>query len=109
VEEKSATRPQSSLNGAQPSAPSTKSERAEADCVAPMGRGATATLERLAASLGQLDEAAPRFASALDIPKGGVLLALLALLVSGLFRHSAKYFHTRLGHQPRDVRGGALR
>ena len=62
-----------------------------------MGRGATATLERLAASLGQLEEAAPRFACALDIPKGGVLLALPALLVSGLLRHSAKYFHLPAG------------
>jgi hypothetical protein len=97
VEEKSATRAQPSLNGAQPSAPSTKSERAEADCAAPMGRGATATLERLAASLGQLGEAAPRFASALDIPKGGVLLALPALLVSGLLRHTAKYFRLPAG------------
>jgi hypothetical protein len=51
-----------------------------------MGRGATATLERLAASLGLLNEAAPRFAAALDIAKGGVLLALPALLVSGLLR-----------------------
>ena len=62
-----------------------------------MGRGATATLERLAASLGKLGEAAPRFASALDIPKGGVLLALPALLVSGLLRHSAKYFRLPAG------------
>lgn len=62
-----------------------------------MGRGATATMERLAASLGQLGEAAPRFACALDIPKGGVLLALPALLVSGLLRHSAKYFHLPAG------------
>jgi len=62
-----------------------------------MGRGATATMERLAASLGQLQEAAPRFASALDIAKGGVLLAVPALLVSGLLRHSAKYFHLPAG------------
>jgi hypothetical protein len=47
------TRAQPSLNGAQPSALSTKSERREADCAAPMGRGATAMMERLAASLGQ--------------------------------------------------------
>jgi hypothetical protein len=80
----------------QPAA-STKSERAEADCAAPMGRGATATFERLAASLGQLGEASPRFAPALDIPKGGVLLALPALLLSGLLRHSAKYFHLPAG------------
>jgi hypothetical protein len=76
---------------------STKSGRAEADFSAPMGRGATATMERLAASLGQLGEAAPRLASALDIPKGGVLLALPALLVSGLLRHSAKSFHLPAG------------
>jgi hypothetical protein len=41
-----------------------------------LGRGATATMERLAASLGLLSEVTPRFAAALDIPKGGVLLAL---------------------------------
>jgi hypothetical protein len=62
-----------------------------------MGRGATATMERLAASLGQLHEAAPRFASALDIAKGGVLLALPALLVSGLLRHSPKFFRLPAG------------
>ncbi|MGH8568535.1 MAG: putative transposase, partial [Gammaproteobacteria bacterium] len=57
-----------------------------------MGRGATATLERLAASLGQLGAMAPRFEDALDIPKGGVLLALPALLVCGLLRHAGQYF-----------------
>ncbi|MGH8566364.1 MAG: cell division protein ZapB, partial [Gammaproteobacteria bacterium] len=57
-----------------------------------MGRGATATLERLAASLGQLSAMAPRFEDALDIPKGGVLLALPALLVCGLLRHAGQYF-----------------
>ena len=62
-----------------------------------MGRGATATMERLAASLGALEEAAPRFAPALDIPKGGVLLALPSLLVSGLLRHSARYFRLPSG------------
>src|ERR1700732_5139374 len=62
-----------------------------------MGRGATATIERLAASLGGLDEAAPRFEAALDIPKGGVLLAVPALLVSGLLRHASKYFRLPAG------------
>jgi hypothetical protein len=62
-----------------------------------MGRGATAVMERLAASLGQLEEAAPRFDCAVDIAKGGVLLALPALLVSGLLRHSAKYFRLPAG------------
>jgi prepilin-type processing-associated H-X9-DG protein len=62
-----------------------------------MGRGATAMLERLAASLGLLDEAAPRFAAALDIAKGGVLLALPALLVSGLLRNASKHFQLPKG------------
>jgi hypothetical protein len=44
-----------------------------------MGRGATATLERLAASLGQLNDASPRFAAALDLVDGGVLLDVPAL------------------------------
>lgn len=57
-----------------------------------MGRGATAMRERLAASLGQLDGVAPRFEHALDSPNGGVLLALPALLVSGLLRHASQYF-----------------
>jgi len=62
-----------------------------------MGRGATATLERLAASVGLLNEATPRFAAALDIAKGGVLLALPALLVSGLLRHAGDYFRLPKG------------
>lgn len=62
-----------------------------------MGRGATATLERLAASLGELNEAGPRFAAALDVAKGGVLLALPALLVSGLLRHAGDYFRLPKG------------
>jgi hypothetical protein len=57
-----------------------------------MGRGATATLERMAASLGQLQEVEPRFERAVDLPQGGVLLALPALLVSGLLSRANKYF-----------------
>ena len=75
----------------------TKSERAEADCAAPMGRGATATMERFLASMGLLGEFTPCFAAALDIPNGGVLLALPALLVSGLLHHASKYFRLPAG------------
>lgn len=76
---------------------STKSERAEIDCAAPMGRGATATVERLAASVGLLGEMKPQFAPALDVPKGGVLLALPALLTSGLLHQTDKYFRLPKG------------
>jgi hypothetical protein len=57
-----------------------------------MGRGATATLDRMAASLGQLQEVEPRFERAVDLPHGGVLLALPALLVTGLLSRANKYF-----------------
>ena len=49
-----------------------------------MGMGATNTLDRVAASIGLLDGVTPRFETALDIPFGGVLLALPALLANGL-------------------------
>jgi hypothetical protein len=62
-----------------------------------MGRGATATIDRLAASMGMLDEVAPRFEAALDVPNGGVLWALPALLACGLLRHSSKYFRLPAG------------
>ncbi len=78
-------------------AATTKSERAEADCTAPMGRGATATAERVLASLGLLNEYTPRFTTAVDIPNGGVLLALPALLVSGLLHRVDKFFRLPAG------------
>jgi len=49
-----------------------------------MGMGAADVEGRLAASVGQLDAVAPRFAPALDVPQGGVLCALPALLAMGL-------------------------
>jgi hypothetical protein len=78
-------------------AATTKSERAEADCAAPMGRGATATAERVLASLGLLNEYTPRFTAAIDVPNGGVLLALPALLVSGLLHRVEKFFRLPAG------------
>ncbi|MGH8527665.1 MAG: putative transposase, partial [Gammaproteobacteria bacterium] len=77
---------------------SAKSERSVQDCAAPLGMGATNLLERVAASMGQLGAVAPAFQAALDIPHGGVLLALPALLVSGLLRHARKYFQLPRGY-----------
>jgi hypothetical protein len=49
-----------------------------------MGMAAADVEGRLAASLGELDAVAPCFAPALDVPNGGVLCALPALLAVGL-------------------------
>ena len=54
--------------------------------------GATNTLERVAASIGALTSIRPNFQSAMDIEKGGVLLALPALLSQGLLRYTEKFF-----------------
>jgi hypothetical protein len=53
-----------------------------------MGYGATRSLERVAAAMGALGAASPVFEPARDIPQGGVLLAVPALLAVGLLRHS---------------------
>ncbi len=56
-----------------------------------MGYGATRSLERVAAAMGTLEAAPIIFEAARDIPQGGVLLALPALLSVGLLRHSELY------------------
>jgi transposase-like protein len=61
-----------------------KSERTVRDSAAPMGMGALNVLGRMAASVGALDAVAPQFEPALDVPCGGVLFALPALLALGL-------------------------
>lgn len=63
-----------------------------------MGMGATNVLERVAASMGLLDTAAIEFKPALDVPNGGTLLALPALLVSGLLCHARKTFQLPKGY-----------
>jgi len=60
--------------------------------------GATNTLERLAASVGLLDGVSIRFQPALDVPRGGVLFALPALLVCGLLKHTEKHFSLPKGY-----------
>ena len=57
-----------------------------------MGYGATRSLERVAAAMGELEAAPIVFEAAQDIPEGGVLLALPALLAVGLLRYSAEHY-----------------
>jgi len=51
-----------------------------------MGNGATRRIERVAAAMGDLAAAPAQFEAARDVPQGGVLLALPALLATGLLR-----------------------
>lgn len=57
-----------------------------------MGYGTTRSMERVAAAMGELEAAPIVFEAARDIPHGGVLLALPALLVVGLLRHSTELY-----------------
>jgi len=56
--------------------------------------------ERLLASLGKLEVAPIRFEAVEDVPSGGVLCALPALLALGLLRHSQKSFSLPAGFYP---------
>ncbi len=67
------------------------------DAAAQMGRGATRELERVAASLGELQEASVKFEQVCDVQCGGVLFALPALLANGLLFNSQKYFEMPKG------------
>lgn len=67
---------------------STKSNRSDADSVADMGYATTRPLERVAAALGALEAAPIQFEPVVDVPNGGVLLALPALLANGLLNHT---------------------
>jgi hypothetical protein len=57
-----------------------------------MGYATTRTSERVAAAMGLLASAPVRFQAACDVPKGGVLLALPALLAVGLLRHTTALY-----------------
>ena len=65
-----------------------------------MGCATTRTEERLLAALGVLRQAPVQFESAADVPLGGVLWALPALLAEGLLRHSRKLFTLPEGFYP---------
>jgi hypothetical protein len=74
------------------------SERASADRRAPMGVGATDVVGRLAASVGELEAVAPDFTPALDVPNGGLLCALPALLAVGLLEGVQRYLQLPKGY-----------
>lgn len=56
--------------------------------------------ERLLASLGKLEAAPIHFEAVQDVPSGGVLCALPALLALGLLRHNQKNFSLPAGFYP---------
>ena len=62
-----------------------------------MGYGATRTLERVAAAMGELGSAAVEFEPARDVARGGVLLAAPSLLATGLLRHTAAIYQLPAG------------
>ena len=57
-------------------------------------------MDRVAASVGLLNGAAIEFERAQDVPDGGVLLALPALLVLGLLSKSREIFSMSEGFYP---------
>lgn len=57
-----------------------------------MGYATTRSAERVAAAMGGLVAAPVQFEATCDVPKGGVLLALPALLAVGLLRHTAALY-----------------
>ena len=62
-----------------------------------MGNGATRSLERVAAAMGELESAPIEFQAACDVAQGGVLLALPALLAAGLLRCMAEFYELPKG------------
>ena len=77
---------------------SSKSARSAEDSSAPMGMGANNTMDRIAASVGELEAVSPAFQPALDVPNGGVLFALPALLATGLLKYTERYFQLPKGY-----------
>ena len=65
-----------------------------------MGRATTRTLERVAAAVGMLDGAPIEFELVKDVPDGGVLFALPALLLNGLLSKSRQIFSMPEGFYP---------
>ena len=67
---------------------------------APLGRATTRSLERVVASVGMLHGAPIEFELVKDVPDGGVLFALPALLLLGLLSKSREMFSMLEGFYP---------
>jgi len=63
-----------------------------------MGVGAQDVMGRVAASVGDLESVAPEFQPVLDVPHGGVLFALPALLSMGLLKYTERFFKLPKGY-----------
>jgi len=63
-----------------------------------MGNGATRTLQRVAAAMGEIGAAPAQFEAARDVPRGGVLLVLPALLATGLLRFTGQMYSLPQGY-----------
>ena len=75
-----------------------KSERSCRDAEAPMGMGAGNVEGRIAASFGRLNAVEPEFIAAVDVPNGGILLALPALLGFGLIESAPEHLELPKGY-----------
>jgi hypothetical protein len=67
-----------------------------------MGVGAQDVMGRVAASIGALESVAPEFQTVLDVPNGGVLFALPALLAMGLLKYTYQFFKLPKGYYGMD-------
>jgi hypothetical protein len=76
----------------------TKSERSIEDSSAPLGMGATDLVGRVMSSLGASGPVKPDFTSTVDVANAGVLVALPALLRTGLLRGSDRHFQLPRGY-----------
>ena len=63
-----------------------------------MGVGTHNVMERVAASLGEMNGISPVFQPVVDVPYGGVLFALPALLSVGLLDSIRDYFELPKGY-----------
>ncbi len=78
--------------------PTNKSQRNGIDHQAPIGMGATNTMDRIAAMMGDISEVSLDFKASQSVANAGVLLALPALLSVGLLHNTRKHFQLPKGY-----------